>query len=91
MNKKRNQAFSKYLGEKVLVWNIPTAQLHTGILIGTTLYTIRYKTTNGEVRVKKDDVFLINHNSYKDLVNIVNRYNVVKTELEGLVNSNVIL
>jgi len=87
----RSKAFAKYVGEKILVFHITTGLVNTGILISVTKYTIRYKTTSGEIRVKKDDVFLVNYDCYDRLVDLVNNYVQVRSDLETMVNNNAIL
>ena len=57
-SKVRSKAFGKYIGEKVVVFHIQTGLVNTGILIGKTKFTIRLKTTSGETRYQKDDIFL---------------------------------
>lgn len=87
----RSKAFGKYIGMKVLVWHIPGGSVYPGILIGKTKFTVRLKTTNGEMRLKKDDIFLVDYACYNELVDLVNTYQEKKTELELLINKHVIL
>ena len=87
----RSKAFAKFIGEKVLVWENNTGNLHPGILIGKTKYTIRLKTTSGELRFIKDDIFLVDYACYDELIDLANKYIKCRSELDILINKNAIL
>tara|TARA_Y100000310_G_scaffold297992_1_gene331493 strand:+ start:347 stop:640 length:294 start_codon:yes stop_codon:yes gene_type:complete len=87
----RAKAFTKFIGEKVLVWHIPSGSVYPGVLIGKTKFKIRIKTTSGEMRLEKADIFLVDYDCYNELLDLVNTYQEKKSELEILINNNVIL